>query len=316
MSTSQHRDVASSGAFGPLTHTIVFLVGFYAFLKLTLPTIGGWLAAPDWFSIRTDLQSSGRELALYMTLGALAWYCYLSYEDERWAEFRRPIFEFVGKQGPIQRAVMALVPPLVGGLVFYHTVLGAAELEMSPIRHPTPPEQFAALRNPFRHPTREMLNAFDEAIRSGAIDASRSAEPAVRAYARALAAGTARPEQRARAFFRRVTEEGRVLFMINCRPCHGTRAMGDGPMSVGQRRQPADFTGVETIATLVEGAVFWRVKKGGIGLPHVGAPWESAMPRWETDLTDEQIWKIITAEYDIAGNAPRQPEGRQGATGP
>ncbi len=32
------------------------------------------------------------------------------------------------------------------------------------------------------------------------------------------------------------------------------------------------------------------------------------MPRWETDLSEEQIWKIIMAEYDIAGNTPREPE--------
>ena len=79
-------------------------------------------------------------------------------------------------------------------------------------------------------------------------------------------------------------------------------------MSHGLRREPADFTGVETIATVVEGAVFWRIKKGGVGLPASGAPWESAMPKWELDLSDEQIWKIILAEYDIAGNRPRQPE--------
>lgn len=99
------------------------------------------------------------------------------------------------------------------------------------------------------------------------------------------------------------------MFYINCRPCHGAKAMGDGPMSVGQRRRPLEFTGVETIALLVEGAVFWRVTRGGIKLPREGAPWESAMPRWETDLTEDQIWKIIMAEYDLGGTMPREPEG-------
>lgn len=314
MTRSPRPLAAVPGKLGPFAGTIVFIFCFYTFLKLALPTIGGWLAAPDWFSIRSDLQSTGQELWLYMTLGVLAWYCHLTYDDERWAEFRRPIFDFLRAPGRSPLIILALVPVLTGGLAFYVAAAGEVEPKVSPIRHPSPPDIFSGLQNPFRRPTREMLDAFDEAIRTAAIDTTHSAEPEVQAYGEALSAGSVAAAQRERAFQRRVIEEGRELFMVNCRPCHGTRAMGDGPMSVGQRRSPADFTGVETIATLVEGAVFWRVKKGGIGLPNVGAPWESAMPRWETDLTDEQIWKIIMAEYDIAGNGPREPEGREEVT--
>jgi hypothetical protein len=32
------------------------------------------------------------------------------------------------------------------------------------------------------------------------------------------------------------------------------------------------------------------------------------MPAW-TDLTDDQIWKIVLATYAIAGKEPRKPEG-------
>lgn len=300
------------GDMGPLGQTVVFVLGFYLFLKLSLPLLGGWLAAPDWFSIRSGLRTTGQEVKLYMTLGLCAWYCYLTYDDERWEQFWRPVFAFLNRPGPARLAVLATVPIFVGGVTFVAVARGQGEPTMSPLRHPTPPDRFSKLENPFRHPTDEMLDAFDERARSGEFE--KSTEPAVRAYAEDLAEGKAEPDQRAKAFHRRVSEEGRELFMINCRPCHGTRAMGDGPMSVGQRREPADFTGVETIATLVEGAVFWRVSKGGVGLPREGAPWESAMPRWETDLTEDEIWKIILAEYDIAGNAPRQPE-RHGEAG-
>ena len=109
-----------------------------------------------------------------------------------------------------------------------------------------------------------------------------------------------------------IIEEGRVLFQINCRPCHGTPANGDGPMAYGFRLRPANFSSEDTIATVIEAYAFWRVRVGGIGLPNEGSPWDSAMPAWAGELSDEQIWKIIAAEYQIAGVEPRRPESAPG----
>jgi len=109
-----------------------------------------------------------------------------------------------------------------------------------------------------------------------------------------------------------VIEEGRVLFQINCRPCHGTPADGQGPMAYGFRLKPANFRSEDTIATVIEAYAFWRIKEGGIGLPVEGSPWDSAMPAWKDELTDDQIWKIIAAEYDTAGVEPRRPEAAPG----
>ncbi len=106
----------------------------------------------------------------------------------------------------------------------------------------------------------------------------------------------------------KLLEEGRVLYQKNCRPCHGTAAGGDGPMGWGFRLKPADFRDPGTIATLVEAYLFWRIKEGGPGLPPEASPWDSAMPSWKNELTDEEIWKIILAEYDTAGVEPRKPE--------
>jgi mono/diheme cytochrome c family protein len=104
------------------------------------------------------------------------------------------------------------------------------------------------------------------------------------------------------------TMEGRDLFQINCRPCHGSKADGNGPMAWGFRLRPANFTDPGTIATVVEQYVFWRIKEGGRGLPSVATPWDSAMPRWMDELSDDDIWKIIMGEYDTAGIVPRKPE--------
>jgi mono/diheme cytochrome c family protein len=106
----------------------------------------------------------------------------------------------------------------------------------------------------------------------------------------------------------KVLEEGRVLYQKNCRPCHGTTAGGDGPMARGFRLKPINFRDPGTIATVVEGYLMWRIKEGGLGLPPEATPWDSAMPVWKDELSDEEIWKIILAGYDTAGMEPRKLE--------
>lgn len=103
-------------------------------------------------------------------------------------------------------------------------------------------------------------------------------------------------------------KEGVVLYQTNCRPCHGTSADGTGPLARGLRLQPVDFTDAGTIATLVESYPFWRIKEGALGLARIATPWNSVMPAWEDELSEQDIWKIIMAEYRIAGTEPRTPE--------
>jgi hypothetical protein len=65
------------------------------------------------------------------------------------------------------------------------------------------------------------------------------------------------------------------------------------------------FTGSGTIAQLTESFVFWRVAKGGPGLPREGTPWNSAMPAWEDILTANEIWSVIVFLYEQTGVTPR-----------
>jgi len=102
--------------------------------------------------------------------------------------------------------------------------------------------------------------------------------------------------------------EGRALYAMNCRACHGDSVSGDGPMADGFKLRPINFTDNGTIETIVEGYTFWRVTNGGPGLPTEATPWDSAMPEWKLSLTEEQRWKIIMAEYDLAEKTPRIPE--------
>ncbi len=107
---------------------------------------------------------------------------------------------------------------------------------------------------------------------------------------------------------KRYIEEGKILYQQNCRPCHGSKADGNGPFANAFRLRPINFTDPGTIATVVESFAFWRIRDGGPGLPGASTPWDSAMPSWKDTLTDEQIWKIIMGEYVTAGVVARQRE--------
>ncbi len=98
---------------------------------------------------------------------------------------------------------------------------------------------------------------------------------------------------------------GKGLYAAFCSPCHGAKFNGNGPASDGFNPPPANFVDPGTIAQLQESYLFWRIKKGGVGLNVEGHPWRSAMPRWEVELPDDWIWKIIMAEYEGAGQKPR-----------
>ncbi|MGH7230927.1 MAG: c-type cytochrome [Nitrospiraceae bacterium] len=98
---------------------------------------------------------------------------------------------------------------------------------------------------------------------------------------------------------------GKGLYAAFCSPCHGGQFDGKGVASRGFNPPPANFSDPTTIAMLQESYLFWRIKTGGVGLPVEGMPWKSAMPRWEVELPDEWIWKIIMGEYDGAHQTPR-----------
>ena len=107
---------------------------------------------------------------------------------------------------------------------------------------------------------------------------------------------------------RKSIEEGKILFQTYCRPCHGSKADGNGPFANSFRLRPINFQDPGTIATVVDNYLFWRIKEGAPGLPSEATPWDSAMPSWKDDLKDDEIWMIIMGEYDTAGVMPRQRE--------
>jgi mono/diheme cytochrome c family protein len=107
------------------------------------------------------------------------------------------------------------------------------------------------------------------------------------------------------ALYRQKVEAGRVVYYANCFYCHGDLMRGEGMFAHALLPVPTNFQDPGTIAQLQEDYLFWRVAKGGPGLPEEAGPWSSAMPAWDQFLDDEQIWDVILFLYEFTGNRPR-----------
>jgi len=67
---------------------------------------------------------------------------------------------------------------------------------------------------------------------------------------------------------------------------------------------PTNFADGQTLPNLSETFLFWRISKGGPGMPEEGAPWDTAMPAWEKFLKEEEMWDAILFLYDYTGQRP------------
>jgi len=106
--------------------------------------------------------------------------------------------------------------------------------------------------------------------------------------------------------FRKHVENGRRVYYQNCVFCHGDNMSANGMFVHGLDPLPTNFH--DTIPLLRETFLFWRISKGGPGLPEAGGPWDTAMPVWEKHLKEEEMWEAILFLYDFTGLKPRAKE--------
>jgi len=242
-----------------LLWTFAALVGEYLVLRFGVPRLAVWSGLTDY-----PAPVPAFAMAMYMVCGAVGALVYVSADDRRWREFRMPVVRlFRLDPGPGHRrrlAVLAAVPLVAGWVAWQRVMPGPRVPTVVRLQHPTLPEAYAPMANPFDSPTPDGLR------------------------------------------------EGVVLYQKNCRPCHGAVANGNGPLARGLRLRPVDFTDGGTIASVVAAYPFWRIREGHRTLPPIATPWNSAMPSWGTQLDDDEIWRIVSAEYHIAGTEPRRPE--------
>lgn len=195
---------------------------------------------------------------------------YMSAEEERWDRFRAPIREtMVDPDRRRLRGVLMVALPVVVGWLVYQSVkpsYGAPATLRSV--HPAPPNQITFRGQPMQ------LTGLENPLRTS-------------------------------GSFGEHVARGAAIYTRNCVPCHGDRLDGDGHFAHAFSPVPADFTATGTIQQLTESYVFWRIAKGGPGLPAEGTPWNSAMPAWETILDAEEIWSVTLYLYERAGVTPR-----------
>jgi hypothetical protein len=243
---------------------------------------------------------------MYGTVSLVAVFMWVSASEEDWKKFKQPIMNVLDAQSGANKmlryAYLVLIPILVGFSSFNAMKPTSEEpVELRTV-HPAPPAStkvhgktytLQTSQNPYR------VNP------EGKFDQEYSNKLIVEQGMGRLMAPNANPFDEKNQGYLKYVKEGGEIFFQNCHFCHGDNLNGRGLHAFAFNPIPANFTDPGTIAQLQETFIFWRVAKGGIGLPNEGFPWASVMPPWEQHLTVDEIWKVILFEYWHTGYYPR-----------
>jgi mono/diheme cytochrome c family protein len=212
---------------------------------------------------------------LYMGIVALALLVFVSADRERLEEVRRPLLAFLTERrfAPYRGVVVVALPVAVAANVYVTLTAAPQAPGFGRTVHPAPPDQITVHDETFN------LVTLDNPYRG--LEATD-------------------PEA-----FRRHLANGRRVYYQNCFFCHGDLMDGDGPFAQGLNPIPTNFQDAGNIPQLQESFLFWRIAKGGPGLPAEGGPWDTAMPAWEKFLDEEEIWDVVLFLYDFTGYRPR-----------
>ena len=218
-------------------------------------------------------------LTLYMAIIFMAVLIFVSSDRDSWRDFISPIWATLVRpqRRPLRIALVIVIPLLVG---YYAYTQAAARPQAPPeLRavHPAPPGSIQ--------------------FRGKEINIS----------------GVENPLRKDAAALPKHVAAGHDIYIRNCVYCHGDNLDGKGHFAYGFNPPPANFEDPGTIAMLQEAYLFWRIAKGGPGLPKESTPWNSVMPSWEERLTEEQIWQVIMFLYDFTGQQPRRWEAGEHA---
>lgn len=249
-------------------------------LRLLQPSMIVWLLAwwiALWvifdFGFATPIPQS--VVKLYMGIVTLALLAYVGSDPKRWRQVRDPTVRFLTepKYLPALVVVVLAIPAALGAGIYLDATAPPRPPTFGRTIHPAPPNQITVHEEV--HDLRTLENPF-----------------------RGL-------EERNPEEFRRRVSEGRTVYYENCFYCHGDLMRGEGIFAPALNPIPTDFQDSGTIAQLQESFLFWRIAKGGVGLPEEAGPWMSAMPAWEQFLSTEEMWNVILFLYDFTEQRPR-----------
>ena len=229
----------------------------------------------------------------YMVMWSIGTFLYISQDPETFREFRAPIVKTIVGEYKLARIIVFTALPILVGFATYNTIYPSFQepVELRTV-HPAPPATTKV------HGKTYPLESTNNPFRIDEQDNYKDSFPFLDADKH--------------EYMKYVTEGGTIFFQ-NCHYCHGDQLNGLGMFSHVLNPTPANFIDPGTIAMLQEAFLFWRVSKGGPGLPNESTPWSSAMPPWEEHLKTEEIWKVILFEYWYTGWHPRT-FGTEGST--
>jgi mono/diheme cytochrome c family protein len=79
---------------------------------------------------------------------------------------------------------------------------------------------------------------------------------------------------------------GKAIFKDKCQRCHGPGGLGDGPDAEPDAAEDMDLTNPKRAGRNPDGVVYYKVLNGR------RRPYK--MPTFKDELTDEQIWSVVT----------------------
>jgi len=280
---------------------VAYCIGFNLSLKLKPPiALNGlvvWLMGLYFYKAVLAPPVPWTLLITYMMLWTIGTFLYISQDPKTFQEFRSPIVKTVIGEYKTARIVVFTLMPLLVGFATYKMIQPKfpEPVELRTV-HPAPPATTKV------HGKRYTLEGLSNPYRVDEQDKYVDGGPG----------GGALPIEGKFPFldadkveYIKYITEGGTIFFQNCHYCHGDQLNGLGMFSHVFNPTPANFIDPGTIAMLRESFLFWRVSKGGPGLPNESTPWSSAMPPWEEHLNTEEIWKVILFEYWYTGWHPR-----------
>jgi hypothetical protein len=217
-------------------------------------------------------------VSLYMGIISIAILAYVSSSEERREDVARPLVRLMTEKRytALLAATVVAIPSLAAANVYVQMNVPLEPPLFSRTVHPASPTEIT--------------------VHDRKIDLDAGENPF-------LPLETSNPGE-----FRRHVENGRQVFYRNCVFCHGDNMTGNGMFVHGLDPIPTNFADQGAIAMLRDSFLFWRISKGGPGLPEEAGPWDSAMPAWEKMLKEEEMWEVILFLYDFTGQKPRAKE--------
>jgi Cytochrome C oxidase, cbb3-type, subunit III len=262
---------------------VLAVVAVFGLLRLVRANLLLWAGA-WWVGIYVLLRFGfvapipSSVITIYMGIATLAILAYVSSSEQRREDVSRPLIRFMTEKRYTMflAATVVALPALAAANVYVRMNVPIEPPLFSRTVHPASPSEIT--------------------VHDKRIDLDRGENPF-----RHLE--TSSPTE-----FREHVENGRRVYYQNCVFCHGDNLSGNGMFVHGLDPIPTNFSDAGTIPMLRETFLFWRISKGGPGLPDEGGPWATAMPAWEKFLKEDEMWDAILFLYDFTAQRPRGRE--------